>query len=551
MRACKEILVIVIFSIIVPSVDSISDITLGIRFLLNGRPWWALSVLSPVLANTLFTALLWTRLEVSAVKRWSWVLVLLQVWPQYCAARVVWLFYSGRHNAIREKEQFERGIISLEPFIESVPQVLILCNIYLKTSVIGTSINKAEVEEDTDILAGTRWIFFTTLAFSVMSASLGITKFFKVGPIRFLPHDHLVTVKFLLALTASATFLLYKGVTLATMIYSASATMPHLLAQHNNSLLAQLPSCTSITMVKKYPGTWHNLRHIHLAITSLTATWSTSPVFSPPGTDWVYLYDPGSGQMVTQNGSVERCLQDLQSCRPSIYSEGEFYCIDVTWLGALLWIFILVFPVLLLNLIVLGGTFQGKLVHTLSLFPPLIFSGNFSLFLFGPTDPSCSWFCSCCIPRKERKLSLSLGLTWVNIALSLIQAALALILLNKMKGPVHESHDPQFQISSSNPVTVALQMLLLTFLIISIVLTVLVLHLDLITYYSCPAELGVLDGCRPDTQLILTARGLEEVAGSPIIPSQDMEMEEICPGPISRKGQERIPSATVIVTSKF
>ena len=77
-------------------------------------------------------------------------------------------------KAEREKVDFHRGISTLEPFVESVPQVLILCNIWLKTSVIGTSINKAEVTEDLEVLTGsTRWIFYCTFSTSVFTASLG------------------------------------------------------------------------------------------------------------------------------------------------------------------------------------------------------------------------------------------------------------------------------------------------------------------------------------------------------------------------------------------
>ena len=88
---------------------------------------------------------------------------------------------TGNHELIMKAEtakvDFQRGISTLEPFVESVPQVLILCNIWLKTSVIGTSINKAEVTEDLEVLAGsTRWIFYCTFSLSVFTASLGEEK---------------------------------------------------------------------------------------------------------------------------------------------------------------------------------------------------------------------------------------------------------------------------------------------------------------------------------------------------------------------------------------
>ena len=117
-------------------------------------------------------------------------------------------------------------------------------------------------------------------------------------------------------------------------------------------------------------------------------------------------------------------------------------------------------------------------------------------------------------------------------------------------GPVHESHDPNFQISSTNPVTMALQILLITFLSTSIIITVLILHLDLLTYNSCPAEVGILDASQPDTQLIVSLRGFEEVTSNVIIPSKDMEMEEINPTPDIIKDQSRC-SAISVLTSQL
>ena len=93
----------------------------------------------------------------------------------------------------------------------------------------------------------------------------------------------------------------------------------------------------------------------------------------------------------------------------------------------------------------------------------------------------------------------------------------------------------------------ALQVMLITFLLISITLTILILHLDLLTYNSCPAELGILDGGQPDVQLIATLRGLEEVGGA-IIPTQDMEMEEIHHPADRVTDHSRSPSKSVVTS---
>ena len=157
-------------------------VVLGLTFIAKGKIWWGISVLFPVVVNTMMTMLIWWRFEEKKLKKWSWILVLSQIWPQFKAARIVYMFWNGHksgnqdlmRHAERAKIEFQRGITTLEPFVESVPQVMILCNIWLKTSVIGTTLYNTEVTEDLEVLTGkTRWIFFCTFSISVLTASLG------------------------------------------------------------------------------------------------------------------------------------------------------------------------------------------------------------------------------------------------------------------------------------------------------------------------------------------------------------------------------------------
>ena len=79
MKNWRHILELCVFSILLPSVDSVSDIVLGLRFLAHGHDDWGLSILAPVIANTLLTFLLWARREERKARRWTWILVVLQV----------------------------------------------------------------------------------------------------------------------------------------------------------------------------------------------------------------------------------------------------------------------------------------------------------------------------------------------------------------------------------------------------------------------------------------------------------------------------------------
>ena len=91
----------------------------------------------------------------------------------------------------------------------------------------------------------------------------------------------------------------------------------------------------------------------------------------------------------------------------------------------------------------------------------------------------------------------------------------------------------------------ALETMLLSFLLSSIVLVVLVLHLDQLTYRACPADVGVLDGCNPDTQLILSDGGLQQVGNTVSMShSQDIPMEVMA-------GDKRIASVTTMATTQM
>ena len=59
--------------------DLFSDTVLGLRFIVHDHPEWGVSILAPILANTLLTSFLWARKEKGPDRRWTWILVLLQV----------------------------------------------------------------------------------------------------------------------------------------------------------------------------------------------------------------------------------------------------------------------------------------------------------------------------------------------------------------------------------------------------------------------------------------------------------------------------------------
>ena len=78
----KDVLLIVLLSIMLPSWDVFSDLALTIRLALEGEVYYALCLLAPQLVNIGLTAVLWNRIEPTEHRHWSWILLPLQIWPQ-------------------------------------------------------------------------------------------------------------------------------------------------------------------------------------------------------------------------------------------------------------------------------------------------------------------------------------------------------------------------------------------------------------------------------------------------------------------------------------
>ena len=81
------VLTLLLFNITMPCLDFYFDASLiGILFLNN---WGCFFVLVCALAtNFLFTSFAWWRIEPKSQKAWSWIFLVLQIWPQLKAVQV-------------------------------------------------------------------------------------------------------------------------------------------------------------------------------------------------------------------------------------------------------------------------------------------------------------------------------------------------------------------------------------------------------------------------------------------------------------------------------
>ena len=133
-----EILILSVFSIIVPTSDNYSDLGLSFKFLtgwykplenatfyndtsgsyvkIEAKPQYlyAFFTFLPVLVSFLFTVLHWRTVETTGQKRWKTLpLLILQIWPQSRVCRILHFFRTGNKKWMAEKDYFEMELSTI------------------------------------------------------------------------------------------------------------------------------------------------------------------------------------------------------------------------------------------------------------------------------------------------------------------------------------------------------------------------------------------------------------------------------------------------------
>ena len=123
----KNLLILIIANICLPTYDTYTDIALIIRLLLHGPSLkFGLGLMVPLFMNIFATTFTWWRKDSSEEKKWTWILVILLIWPQYQAAKVLILLFKDFEKSQQKKMELERDIDCLESCLEAVPTVLLL-----------------------------------------------------------------------------------------------------------------------------------------------------------------------------------------------------------------------------------------------------------------------------------------------------------------------------------------------------------------------------------------------------------------------------------------
>ena len=108
----SEWITIIIFDVIFPTWDVFSDLSLIINWLWNSHTTYAIFVSIPLLCKFLFICYKWYMIEKR--KKWTWILLLAQIWPQWRSARVARLLYKGDTRAQLKNYTRHKYFLGLE-----------------------------------------------------------------------------------------------------------------------------------------------------------------------------------------------------------------------------------------------------------------------------------------------------------------------------------------------------------------------------------------------------------------------------------------------------
>eukprot|EP00092_Neocalanus_flemingeri_P070831 GFUD01086971.1.p1 GENE.GFUD01086971.1~~GFUD01086971.1.p1 ORF type:complete len:166 (+),score=16.46 GFUD01086971.1:87-584(+) len=114
-------------SVCFPTLDSVTDISLGTGLMINGHIHWGLLILFPVFLSTVFIFINCFK-EKKLYILFLFPLVLCQVYPQSVASFNMFRLVTGKTSLEqfrRDTTSVEGGLGSIEPFVESVPQTFI------------------------------------------------------------------------------------------------------------------------------------------------------------------------------------------------------------------------------------------------------------------------------------------------------------------------------------------------------------------------------------------------------------------------------------------
>jgi len=408
---------------------------------------WCGAVLTPVLITFLFTVLTWSRCNLPDRHHWvmDWVLLLLQVWPQSLAVEAILDLVNGRKEDWETKRGYiHRSVASLEPFLESLPQLIKTC-IYV--------FFRQKHSEDPSNNPFSEINFYISISISAVASIFGIVRFFKVGPMAFLPQvgplDGLLTLKSFLTFLMVSLNVVAKILLLALLMFY-SLGIYQIFTPYQADGLSMVgtksqPMCDQLFQIRKCSDASFIIYPFHPMNTSRKQKTMWPTVESR----WFRgkLRQQSEGFLVWDNTSwkygFDRCYYEQRECGPIISlcgstDEIRMECGDFIKpntasriLVFTLWIVLNLTPQFLLSSMTLTVTHGfGNFIQILVQFPQLLLSPSFSNIVFGPDT----------LGLRRTGVSMNRSLSWIAAVLSVCGILASLILLHFCYSSGKEEH---------------------------------------------------------------------------------------------------------------
>ena len=123
----------IIFDILLPTADTFGDVNFAISAFSTQHYGISCLMITPVFFNVLFNAYMWktTTFDSTNERRFTWILVGLNIWPQYQIAKLLISIIKSKENWKERQTKIKNQISYIEPFIEAIPQYIISVCVYM------------------------------------------------------------------------------------------------------------------------------------------------------------------------------------------------------------------------------------------------------------------------------------------------------------------------------------------------------------------------------------------------------------------------------------
>ena len=168
-------------------------------------------------------AFVWFYYETKTEKPFTWILIPLQLWPHYKLLRLVLESFTRKTNFEQKKSALARRMGGIEVFLESIPQTILLSLVLpvafgVAVGLVGQDENYASLT-----VGNNKTFFLFKYAFSFISASLGVTNFFLVGPLKFLSS---MDLQWAITLLTTIFFILWRVLSIVVIMRNLGIVLP-------------------------------------------------------------------------------------------------------------------------------------------------------------------------------------------------------------------------------------------------------------------------------------------------------------------------------------